>query len=757
MMKLIKFTKLNNIPYWLYQLSLLLVINLLVVFHIPYISDIAGFGYLFFIPGYFITHTIRLTYHEFWPKMLQIVGLGTAFDMIVGLLANTFLPFIGITQPLGFYPILIIFDILLLIIIDIGIYKNKAIINLRKSIPKINLSLNLIFLGCLPVLAIMGATTLNNGGSNWIVMILITTIITYVFSLFVNRNINSDDKFMGSLYFIALALLFMTSMRGWHITGYDVHQEFHVFQLTKDPLFWSMSHLKDPYNACLSITILPTIISQYIRIPDEYIYKFLSQLFFAFMPVVIYLLVRNFSDNKKAFLAGFIYISQAWYFQGMPTLIRQEFGILFFGLVLLTIFDITLQKNLKYCLAMLYGMSMILSHYSTSYITIIIFIIVFCLNVVLHLLHKYVPVTVKNQNLTRNITLMYIIFLVSTVLTWNVVITQTSNNLSKFIDKSSSSINSTFSRDNILYAINQILYPYPRKFDFNNFTMQVSDQFRQKWSGLNFYNDQQIKSQNLQLVNFQQIEPNFGDRIYKFSSILFRFVKILVNDIFVQIGLIFLVYEWYKGKFKSNELILLIFAGFIIFILLLIIPGALKDYNIERLYIQLLTVWSFAGICGALTLARIFKFVDKYIFITIIYFLPLLYYSGYIFNFTGGPALLSMNNFGEDYEKAYTFDTDKYAVRWLMQNSTKPLINTNSPGINKLWAFGTFDMNRIVENTLPGVISKDSYVYLTYMNTQGNKALVKYINEEYPYTYPSDFLNENKDEIYSNGRSIIYK
>ena len=39
---------------------------------------------------------------------------------------------------------------------------------------------------------------------------------------------------MGAILFLmSVALLFMTSLRGWYVTGHDIQTEYHVFRLTE--------------------------------------------------------------------------------------------------------------------------------------------------------------------------------------------------------------------------------------------------------------------------------------------------------------------------------------------------------------------------------------------------------------------------------------------------------------------------------------------------------------------------------------------
>ena len=137
----------------------------------------------------------------------------------------------------------------------------------------------------MPLLAIGGANTLNNGGSNWLALSVLGIIAgLFIAAVCLERRLG---RHYGAIIFaIAVSLLLGTSMRGWGITGHDIMQEYQVFQLTASHAAWHMQYYQDAYNACLSITILPTIISRLTGISDPYVYKFAFQLFAALIGLV---------------------------------------------------------------------------------------------------------------------------------------------------------------------------------------------------------------------------------------------------------------------------------------------------------------------------------------------------------------------------------------------------------------------------------------------------------------------------------------
>ena len=57
----------------------------------------------------------------------------------------------------------------------------------------------------------------------------------------------------------------------------------------------------------------------------------------------------------------------------------------------------------------------------------------------------------------------------------------------------------------------------------------------------------------------------------------------------------------------------------------------------------------------------------------------------------------------------------------------------------------------------PGLIRKDSYVYLGFANVHKQQATLSYNSNLITYTYPIQFLDDSKDLVYSNGGVKIFR
>ena len=111
-----------------------------------------------------------------------------------------------------------------------------------------------------------------------------------------------------------------------------------------------------------------------------YIFKLIIQLIFSLTPIAIYLLMnRYFKEKVFSFISAFVFMSSISFTIDMPAHIRQEIAFLFFALMFLVLFNNKINPTIRKIFFLIFGFSMIVSHYSTSYITFALFIIAYIL------------------------------------------------------------------------------------------------------------------------------------------------------------------------------------------------------------------------------------------------------------------------------------------------------------------------------------------------------------------------------------------
>jgi uncharacterized membrane protein len=177
---------------------------------------------------------------------------------------------------------------------------------------------------------------------------------------------------------IGLGLIFMHALTSAYVIGRDVHQEFGIFQLTLSNFHWDIYDLYTPYNACLSITILPTIYQTLSNMNPEYVFKLFFALLGSILPLMVYTVAKKYLNQRFAFFASLLFVFQV-FFINIVGAVRQEVAIIFFFLAVMILFDCFGDKKfeeswLKKSLFLVFVFSMIISHYTTSYVAFVLLI-----------------------------------------------------------------------------------------------------------------------------------------------------------------------------------------------------------------------------------------------------------------------------------------------------------------------------------------------------------------------------------------------
>jgi len=310
----------------------------------------------------------RLLESLLYSLALVVLGL-----LVGGLAINQALPLLGIARPLDRVPVAVT---LLITLAGLGLWRPRRwrwhdglSAESRIGPPAAAGWRDHLVVLCGLILAVgsrVGATRLNNGASGAVtteILILAGLVIVMVFSW---RRILPESTIVVTIYLLSLSLLFMTSLRGWFVTGHDVQVEFQMFELASEQGIWNVGSLRSPYNACLSVTILPTIIERTTGMADLYIFKTVFQLLYALCPVVIYLIARRFAGRSVAILAAIYFVAFPTYFSDMPFLNRQEVAFFFLGVALLLSTNEAVSIRTRKIGFVVFGVGVILSHYSTT-------------------------------------------------------------------------------------------------------------------------------------------------------------------------------------------------------------------------------------------------------------------------------------------------------------------------------------------------------------------------------------------------------
>jgi uncharacterized membrane protein len=355
------------------------IFDITVLFNIPIIREVIGFVYLTFIPGLLVVRLLKLN-EEFaiWEILLFSVGISIAFAMVVGLFINQLFSMFCISQPLSLIPLIIIFNIFILVI-GIFVYIKKESHTLCDN-NSTRFFLHMLPLAFLPFLSFAGVFWVNVEGNNVLLLFMILAIaLLFVISIF-SKSMITSELYPFAILMMAIALLFHSSLISDYIAsfGSDVPVEYFVFKATKNNAYWNSAPAQywglefGRINAMLSVTVLPTIYSIFLNMDPVWVFKVIFSLLFCFVPLGLYQMWQKYIDKKYAFISAFLFVAQETFYTEMLGLNRQIIAELFFVLLLFVILDKRMKQFSKIICFLIFSFGLVTSHYGISVIFLLI-------------------------------------------------------------------------------------------------------------------------------------------------------------------------------------------------------------------------------------------------------------------------------------------------------------------------------------------------------------------------------------------------
>ncbi len=694
-------------------------------------------GVFLLLPGYLAFKAIRHKNTSQIETLAFSLGLSLLFLMLAGLLLNV-AHYVGFGRPLQPGPILAMLDfgVIVLTVLNRGT---------RYVLPRFSLTRFQWWLAggllLLPLFAVFGAIRLNNGASNVLTMVLFAVVAAVFLLLLWKKDLK--PLYPYALFCIALAILFTVSLRGWTVTGHDIQREFYVFQLTASQGFWDIGSLKDTYNACLSITILPTIFKHITSIPDPYIYKVVFQIIFALGVVPIYLFMRRLCGSQLALMGAFLFISFPTFLNDMPMLNRQEISFIFFSLLMLLSFS-GMPRRQKKILTVLFLLGSVISHYSSSYIVLGILVVGWLLYMFLARLHKTngkarLSLTFPTLNVTIILVAILLAFL------WNAQITGTTDGLEKTTSKTIAGLfnSSGQQSSDVSYSLLGGKEQDPEKL-LQAYVKEVAD----TPARVSYEPEQDMPLTAL------------GRQLDKLLSVasmnsLIRNLSAKFLQVMLIIGCLVLFWEYKKSRTvdpQSTYFLALIVTSIGFLVLQTILPQLSVDYGTLRLFQQELIILALPTILGLLAVLRYAKKLAMPLASGVLAVL-FLHLSGFIPQLTGGYApQLSLNNAGSYYDAYYIHEAELQAARWLQKNRNPTVtVAMDQYALSRFH----FEHKDKVVTTSPFVDFKRAYIYRDYLNKAKDVYVVNINSNLYHYSVDRGQGQENR--LYSNDRSEVMR
>lgn len=644
---------------------LLITADLAIFFDIPLLRQIFGFIFLAILPGFLILMVLRLDKIGLIEKFVLSIGLSASFLMIAGLLINGISLSLGYQTPLERNTLLISFNLLFIVLAIFGSKTtNTSIISLPifkfTALEKIFLLLPIMF----PVLSIFGIRAMNQTNNNFALLVLILLILAYIVLVCIFNEMFSNRLYPFVILSISISLLLLAPLRSDHIIGADTHVEYFLFQTTLDNLNWRSSTLGSVLDACLSISLLPAMYNSIMNINREFLYKILYPLLFSISPLIVYSISRKYVGEPYAFLASCFFMFQSIF---LLTTInsRTSVAILFFALAMMSIFNDKIDPFNKKVLLIIFTISCMISHYSTTYIFFII------------ILGAFFGAEVLSKRYTFDRVISSTLLL-------------------------------------LFFALIFVWYSQVTGMAFNYGVIFITDTF----SKLNeFFIEESLSTDVLTLLGKDVAQKGPASAIdLTFTWLTFVFIAIgIIASLIKYKEVSFLELNSKKPDFLKEKfmvefgLIALVCCGLLVAIIT--IPYVSVGYGIERLYLATIPILSVFFVIGGIILSElifkkglleIFSSIDKaflifptkqnnrkdnvfqkgkdigspvwsYLIILSILIPFFLCSSGVVYNALGSPRSIILNSEGIQYDLYYVGDQDSYSTKWLSKYGESPL------------------------------------------------------------------------------------
>ena len=759
------------------------VVNIMVLAQvdIPVIRPTLGFWFVIVLPSYLVFTTSAWRKCSLQERLGYSVCSVLLVLMLTGLAINEIVPLLGVRRPLDAGAIIILADL-----INLSLYVLRSRypdrIRLRVNFSQVSKQELRLLVGAAltVVLAVLGANHLNNGASANVT--LIALVMMAVVGFFSVRWLRFTRESVMSLviYLVSLGLLLTTSLRGWYITGHDIQQEYLVFQLTESHAHWSMAYFNDAYNACLSITILPTELGQIIHVDSPYVFKLFFQMIFALCPVMAYTIARRYFNRGISTLAVAYFVSFPTFFTDMPFLNRQEIALLFVAVGVLAATNPMWSFRRRQVYFGIAGVGTEISHYSTMYVLVGTLVFGLLLSYASRLFIKADRAGTKSDTVRPNVrprgrrwvptvkgavTLGLIGVFVSIVFAWGTLATRTTSSVL-------SDGQSALAAGSISLSIfpggstsSQTILQDLREQGLQDRAAAAPGTYL-PWSAASKAATPLVQQPLTDPTAIGRDLNSIGIPVGTLNTITHS-LEAYGEELFLAVGVITLFISGLRqGRIVGGQFFWLGVGCTCMIVLITVLPSISADYGVLRAFQQGLLFFSPIIVIGSMT---IFAPIGRYrarmaaCVICLGVFLVTSTLVPQVLGDNSAPQL-NLNNSGYYYDLYYKTPQETAAMTWL----------DGQPAVLQYPIQSSWDTRRFFltgpgvvsgndqipeDDEYPTLVTQNSWVILNHLTTSSGTAVAFDPPQGgiIEYEYPTGFLSKYKNLVYTDGGAIIYQ
>jgi len=561
----------------------------------------------------------------------------------------------------------------------------------------------------------LGVYAINSSENSFILLVVIALAGALVALGTVSDKLLPAKMYPLALLTIAMVLLLPQFLATNYILGFDVHGEYHVFELTASAARWNSTFQSSDFriakgSGMLSVTLLPTIYSKILNLSGTWVFKIMYPVVLSFMALALYQLYLTQEKHKFAFLSAFFFFSQSVLIN--LSSMKMVIALFFNGLLLLVIFKQetwTLQRSFLF---MIFGASLVVSHYSTSYLFLAQLIFILCY----YQLHRLLT---RSERRNGIVPLRVVLLFAILTFSWY-IFTSSSAPFDAILNFGS-------------YVSNNIIA------DFLNPAARSTTVLR-----------------GVGLTDAISI-------LHRIGSSLFYII-----ELFILIGFVKLLFKRKETNFSEGYYLFSIF-NFLVLTMAIVIPNFATAFRIERFLVLAFMVLAPVFTLGGKT---IFEFVPKRkvqtmaLNLLLIILIPVFFFqTGFVYEISGDDSFsVPLSMYRMNHVILYSVIVDEQEVtgaEWLkthMNVSDNPTSADYISAYHVLTSYGMMTTkNLLILSNITKISDLGTHIYLRRVNIERNTMI--YVSGERGYSWNTSEISSilaNLSVVYANDACQIY-
>ncbi|WP_245998515.1 DUF2206 domain-containing protein [Halalkalicoccus subterraneus] len=319
---------------------------------------------LLLAPGFMLLLLIDNRIDRIGELSLYVAGFSLTILAGVSVVGSLAYPVLGIPDPLSFRPIALTVSGIVIALTVVSYWRDRSLVLRVPSFTTQDTAIG-AFLLCLPALAALAAHRMNAVGSSRLMYAFLLLVAVVVL---VSIREVPPKLYPFAVFTVAAGIVLHRNLITGAVVGSDIQVNYFFVELVLENGAWEPG-MADVYSSIPVVGAVPAVYSIVTGISTALVFKVLYSLLFALAPVAIYYTFADVFGRDVAFAGAYFFVFYFRTFNGTPG--KTRIAQLFMILVVLTMITDRDRLPGKEWVGAVFGIGLILSHYTTTYIFVI--------------------------------------------------------------------------------------------------------------------------------------------------------------------------------------------------------------------------------------------------------------------------------------------------------------------------------------------------------------------------------------------------